>query len=168
MCPVMNVATAISAAPTAPAFMTARNGQSVDEAAVSGTPSAAEQDRSVFQRFPVIAFSYEADVSRLVMLYRDPESGKTVEQIPSEAALKQYKEQQAKDRRKELSELRLLVGGSGADAGGRFAPKAGSGSGGSSVPAATGGIERPTVSPAIAAGVTSAGGAPQSGVNLLV
>lgn len=164
----MNVASAISAAPSAPAFMTARNGQTVDEGAGSGTPSAAEQDRSVFQRFPVIAFSYEADASRLVMLYRDPETGKTIEQIPSEAALKQYKEQQASDRRKELSELRLLVGGSGADSGDRFAPKVAKAAGGSTVTGATGGNDGFPVSPVVAAGRTGAGGTSQSGVNLLV
>lgn len=164
----MNVASAIVAAPSAPAFMTARNGQSVDEGAGSGIPPATEQERSVFQRFPVIAFSYEADASRLIMLYRDPESGKTIEQIPSEAALKQYKERQASDRRKELAELRLLVGGSGADAGDRLTSRAGKTVGEPTTPTNFGGNEGASVSPAVAAGGTGTGGAPQSGVNLLV
>lgn len=167
----MNVAFAISAAPLAPALMTARNGRPVDEAADTGTPSTADQDRSLFQRFPVIAFSYEADASRLVMLYRDPDTGKTIEQIPSEAALKQYKEQQTKDRRKELSELRLLVGGADTGEGERFAPKAaGTSRGTSTSTTGTVGSETAFAAAAVAgaSGRAGAGGGPQSGVNLLV
>lgn len=162
----MNMAIAISAAPSASALMTARNGQSVDEGAPGGTPSVAEQDRSVFQRFPVIAFSYEADASRLVMLYRDPDTGTTIEQIPSEAALKQYKEQQAKERRKEIAEMRLLVGGSDPAVPGN----SGAMSRGTPSAAGTSGADAVAVSPAVAAGTarTGGGGAPQSGVNLLV
>jgi hypothetical protein len=165
----MNVASAISAAPQAPALMTARNGKSVDEVAGTGTPSSAEQDRSLFQRFPVIAFSYEADASRLVMLYRDPDTGKTIEQIPSEAALKQYKEQQTKDRRKELGELRLLIGaGDGADTG-RFGSTTGAPSGVGSGRFADG-TDVPDAArvPAGVAGSSGSGAAGKSGVNLLV
>ncbi|WP_159107364.1 hypothetical protein [Azospirillum sp. B506] len=65
-------------------------------------------------RFPTIAFSYDTDASRLVMLYRDPANGKTVSQIPTEAALKQYKEAQQKEKDAErASMLTLTVDGSG-------------------------------------------------------
>lgn len=153
--------------------MTARNGQPVDEAADTGIPSVAGQERSVFQRFPVIAFSYEADASRLVMLYRDPDTGKTIEQIPSEAALKQYKEQQTKDRRKELSELRLIVGGDDAGEGGRGARFSGVASGGDPPGGkGPGGSDAPSVPATITAvsgfGRSGAGGGSLSGVNLLV
>ncbi|QCG88746.1 hypothetical protein E6C72_12890 [Azospirillum sp. TSH100] len=55
------------------------------------------------------------------MLYRDPANGKTVSQIPTESALKQYKEAQQKEKDADrASMLKLTVGGSG-QAGGQSA-----------------------------------------------
>ncbi|KAA0575001.1 hypothetical protein FZ029_16700 [Azospirillum sp. Sh1] len=52
------------------------------------------------------------------MLYRDPANGKTVSQIPTEAALKQYKEAQQKEKNAErASLLKLTVGGDGQGSG---------------------------------------------------
>lgn len=88
--------------------MTASNGKAVDEAA-AGTPPGGERDAPVFGRYPLIALNYNADASRLVLQYRDPETGKTVSQIPSETALRQY--EAAQKERKRAQRLQLVVGG---------------------------------------------------------
>ena len=126
----MNVASATSTVSRPFAFMTPRGSDAVDGGAGTRTPSpttrgdsghAGEADPLV-NRFPTIAFSYDTDASRLVMLYRDPANGKTVSQIPTEAALKQYKEAQQQEKNAErASLLKLTVGVGRADgqAGGR-------------------------------------------------
>ncbi|WP_044551490.1 hypothetical protein [Azospirillum lipoferum] len=122
----MNVASATSTVSRPFAFMTPRGSDAVDGGAGTRTPSpatrgdgghAGEADPLV-NRFPTIAFSYDTDASRLVMLYRDPANGKTVSQIPTEAALKQYKEAQQQEKNAErASLLKLTV--SGGQAGGQ-------------------------------------------------
>lgn len=132
--------------------MAARNGQTVDAGASTRIPQDAGRGTAAGQaipradgeepltgRYPIVAFSYDADASRLVMLLRDPADGKAVSQIPTEAALKQYKEAQKTERKeKRAAELEVLVGGRDGESGSRgtagssspsgFAP-AGSGSG---------------------------------------
>lgn len=139
----MNVAVATSTVSRPFAFMTPRGSDAVETGAGTPTPtSAVSADRLAPQpveaeaaaggtdplvnRFPTIAYSYDTDASRLVMLYRDPANGKTVSQIPTEAALKQYKEAQQKEKDAERATLlKLTVGGGGqgsGPAGGRSAP----------------------------------------------
>ncbi|CAO3402111.1 hypothetical protein VH569_19485 [Azospirillum sp. 11R-A] len=131
----MNVAVATSTVSRPFAFMTPRGSDAVDPGAGTRTPTSstvpqAEADTAgttepLVNRFPTVAFSYDTDASRLVMLYRDPANGKTVSQIPTEAALKQYKEAQQKEKDAErASLLKLTVGESGqagGQAGGRSA-----------------------------------------------
>ncbi|MFP5515656.1 MAG: hypothetical protein ACLGJC_21540 [Alphaproteobacteria bacterium] len=118
----MNVASATSTVSRPFAFMTPRGSDAVDGgagsrippvAAPSGAPSAgAGEADPLVNRFPTIAYSYDTDASRLVMLYRDPANGKTVSQIPTEAALKQYKEAQQQEKNAERAALlKLTVGG---------------------------------------------------------
>jgi hypothetical protein len=123
----MNVAAATSTVSRPFAFMTPRGSDAVETGADTRTPTAAapadpQLDASgtdpLVNRFPTIAFSYDTDASRLVMLYRDPANGKTVSQIPTEAALKQYKEAQQKEKNAErASLLKLTVGGDGQGSG---------------------------------------------------
>lgn len=135
----MNVAVATSTVSRPFAFMTPRGSDAVDPGASTRTPTSstvpqAEAETAgttepLVNRFPTVAFSYDTDASRLVMLYRDPANGKTVSQIPTEAALKQYKEAQQKEKDAErASLLKLTVGESGqggqqagGEAGGRSA-----------------------------------------------
>ena len=103
--------------------MTPRGSDAVETGAGTRTPTASapadpQPDAGgadpLVNRFPTIAFSFDTDASRLVMLYRDPANGKTVSQIPTEAALKQYKEAQQKEKNAErASLLKLTVGGDG-------------------------------------------------------
>jgi len=120
----MNVAVATSTVSRPFAFMTPRGSDAVDAGAGTRTPTSStsaqpEADTAgttdpLVNRFPTVAFSYDTDASRLVMLYRDPANGKTVSQIPTEAALKQYKEAQQKEKDAErASLLKLTVGESG-------------------------------------------------------
>ncbi|WP_434623020.1 hypothetical protein [Azospirillum sp. B2RO_4] len=117
----MNVAAATSTVSRPFAFMTPRGSDAVETGAGTRTPTTAapadpQPDTGgtdpLVNRFPTIAFSYDTDASRLVMLYRDPANGKTVSQIPTESALKQYKEAQQKEKNAErASLLKLTVGG---------------------------------------------------------
>lgn len=119
----MNVAAATSTVSRPFAFMTPRGSDAVETGAGTRTPTASapsdpQPDAGgadpLVNRFPTIAFSFDTDASRLVMLYRDPANGKTVSQIPTEAALKQYKEAQQKEKNAErASLLKLTVGGDG-------------------------------------------------------
>ncbi|WP_188051960.1 hypothetical protein [Azospirillum sp. Sh1] len=123
----MNVAAATSTVSRPFAFMTPRGSNAVETGAGTRTPTSAvpadpQPDAGgtnpLVNRFPTIAFSYDTDASRLVMLYRDPANGKTVSQIPTEAALKQYKEAQQKEKNAErASLLKLTVGGDGQGSG---------------------------------------------------
>ncbi len=148
----MNVAAATSTVSRPFAFMTPRGSDAVETGAGSRTPAASapadpQPDAGgtdpLVNRFPTIAFSYDTDASRLVMLYRDPANGKTVSQIPTEAALKQYKEAQQKEKDTErASLLKLTVGGDG-QGNGQASGQAGSqsaayGRGGSGAPPAAG------------------------------
>lgn len=140
----MNVASATSTVSRPFAFMTPRGSDAVDGGAGTripasttsgGSADAGEADPLV-NRFPTIAFSYDTDASRLVMLYRDPANGKTVSQIPTEAALKQYKEAQQQEKNAERAALlKLTVSGGqggGPQGGGAENGRAGgTGSGGS-------------------------------------
>lgn len=115
---VMDVASATSTASRPFPLATARGGDTAVAEAGIPTPAASTDSEPLVNRFPSIAFSYDVDASRLVMLYRDPANGKTVSQIPTETALKQYKEAQQQERR--AAALTVTVGGpddTGGDAG---------------------------------------------------
>jgi len=120
----MNVASATATALAPLTAMTARNGVAVDKGAdpgsVPATDKSAEPTKGnedpLVGRYPRVAFRFDADASRLVLLFRDPADGATVEQIPTEAALKQYKEA-LKDRKDGKPSLQLLVGGADGDQG---------------------------------------------------
>ncbi|HYH19092.1 MAG TPA: hypothetical protein VD995_10780 [Azospirillum sp.] len=113
--------------------MTARNGGDAEDRADTRIPSREEGEAPVVGRYPMIAFSFNADASRLVLLYRDPSTGRTVDQIPSETALKHYEEAQKKEEKRKR--LEVIVGGAAADA------ADGSGMSGASVtPSASGGL----------------------------
>ncbi|MBB3264291.1 hypothetical protein FHW79_001906 [Azospirillum sp. OGB3] len=111
----MNVAIATATAARPLAFMTARNSDAVENAAEAGTPSTKDpvtgQSEPLGGRYTKTAYRYDADASRLVLLFRSPEDGATLDQIPTEAALRQYREAQ-KDRKSGKASLELLVGGS--------------------------------------------------------
>jgi hypothetical protein len=110
---VMNVAPSTSAALRPLAFMTARSGETVEKGAASPIPSSLDATDPLVNRYPSIAFSYDVDASRLVMQYRDPANGKTVSQIPTEAALKQYKEAQQQEKEAaRAAAFEVTVGGS--------------------------------------------------------
>ena len=115
---VMNVASATSTASRPFALMTARSGDAAEKGAETRTLPQSTESEPLVNRFPSIAFTYDVDASRLVMQYRDPANGKTVSQIPTETALKQYKEaqQQEKDAAR-ASTLEVTVGGSDNQAG---------------------------------------------------
>lgn len=109
----MNVASAIAASSRVLPVMTARNVGDAEDGADTRIPSTdkgeSKGEGPLVARYPMIAFSFNADASRLVLLYRDPATGKTVDQIPSETVLKQYEEAQRKeDKRKKLE---VIVGG---------------------------------------------------------
>ncbi|WP_353860751.1 hypothetical protein [Azospirillum formosense] len=96
--------------------MTARNSDAVENAADAGTPSAkdpatGQSEPLTSGRYTKTAYRYDAEASRLVLLFRSPEDGATLDQIPTEAALRQYREAQ-KDRKSGKASLELLVGGS--------------------------------------------------------
>lgn len=109
----MNVAPSTSTALRPFPVMTARNGETVEKGADSPIPSQQDTIDPLVNRYPTIAFSYDVDASRLVMQYRDPANGKTVSQIPTEAALKQYKEAQQQEKEaSRASAFEVTVGGS--------------------------------------------------------
>lgn len=163
----MNVAVATSTVSRPFAFMTPRGSDAVEPGASTRTPPSntvpqAEAETAgttepLVNRFPTVAFSYDTDASRLVMLYRDPANGKTVSQIPTEAALKQYKEAQQKEKDAErASLLKLTVGesGQGGQAGGQADGRSAAyGRGGTDGPAMAGTATAST--PRTAAPVTS-------------
>jgi len=105
----MNVASAIAASPRMLPVMTARNGGDAEDRADTRIPSKEEGEAPLIARYPMIAFSFNADASRLVLLYRDPATGKTVDQIPSETALKHYEDAQNKEEKRK--KLEVVVGG---------------------------------------------------------
>lgn len=106
----MEVASATAAAPRATAFLTALDG---GKATGQGAQSPSGDDQEALlseQRFTRVALFFNSEVSRLVLQFRDPDTGKTLEQIPSEAVLKQYEEAQ-KERSRAKNHLQLVVGG---------------------------------------------------------
>ncbi|WP_146210798.1 hypothetical protein [Azospirillum sp. TSO35-2] len=113
----MDVAAATSTVSRPLPVMTPRGSDAVETGAGTRTPTPATTasgggTEPLVNRFPSIAFTYDTDASRLVMQYRDPANGKTVSQIPTEAALKQYKEAQQQEKDAErASLLKLTVGG---------------------------------------------------------
>ncbi len=130
----MNVAPATSTVSRPFSFMTAHGGDTAVTRAEAQTPAAATDSEPLVNRFPSIAFSYDVDASRLVMLYRDPANGKTVSQIPTETALKQYKEAQQQEKR--AATLAVTVGGA-ADAQGGGTGTGASGKNGVGTPTTT-------------------------------
>ncbi|WP_448205583.1 hypothetical protein [Azospirillum sp. sgz302134] len=131
----MNVALATTTAVKPLPIMTARGGATAERGADTGLAPAADpaanpapvaatdpaanttasptadKDAPIVGRYPKVAYRYDADASRLVLLFRNPADGATVDQIPTETALKQYKEA-LKDRKSGAPSLKLLVGGS--------------------------------------------------------
>lgn len=93
----MSLAAAVSAPSGPVAYLTYRPGMSACDnaepsvAAPAPEPApasgAAEKNSP---RYVSLAFTYNQDAARLVMLYRSPSTGETVSQIPSEVALKRY------------------------------------------------------------------------------
>ncbi len=153
----MNVATASATAYRPVEFMTARPSQNGAQEAGGRTPSGESQAASVFQRFPIVAFSFETNASRLVMHFRDPDTGHTVSQIPSEAALKQYEERQKNERREERRErFEVIVGGAAVE---RGAGAKGSGNGAAGASAAGGASTGAPSSGGASTGGASTGGA---------
>ncbi|MGF7175143.1 hypothetical protein [Azospirillum doebereinerae] len=156
----MNVAPATSTASRPFSFMTAHGGDTAAAGAGGRTPAQPSSDTAdtepLVNRFPIIGFSYDVDASRLVMQYRDPANGKTVSQIPTEAALKQYKEAQQQEKNAaRAAVLEVTVGGSG----GR--PDTGGSGGGSGVSSRDGGGGAARSSlPAAAAHIASVNAAP--------
>lgn len=69
---------------------------------------------SAYPRFVSPVLEYNQGAERMVMLFRDPTTGKTEDQIPSEAALKQYREAVQRTRSQRNSESLAKVGDSGA------------------------------------------------------
>lgn len=170
----MNVALATATAQKPLAFMAARNGAAVDEGADTRTPpktnattedATTNKEAALYGRYPSIAFSFDTDAERLVMLFRDPADGSTVSQIPTEAALKQYKEAQ-KERKSGRSSLELLVGTDGdkgkgdnsrVSASGKFAPPSPSSAPSSSGTHASVVSSPPVTTSAVPMGETSTG-----------
>lgn len=183
----MYVANAAYAAPSATAFTPVRGGYPAGERAgeradgaaragdTAGTASRVTsvpgfEDEPIVGRYPVVAFSFNADVSRLVMLYRDPATGETEQQIPSEVALKQYEEAQKKERAAARRKLEVVVGGAdrpgspaGSDAAAAGTGLRATGAAGGGAPsvsaapgttAATVGVTTQAPAPAVASAVT--------------
>lgn len=141
----MDVALATGAVARPFTIMTARSSGIADEGSGTATPSADSKSDPLTNRYPMVAFSYDVDASRLVMLYRDPANGKTVSQIPTETALKQYKEAQEQEKLVDrAASLKMTIGSAaakasnGADsAGGKIVSSPGSSSVASSIPSTT-------------------------------
>lgn len=172
----MSVAIATSQAFQAPVFMTARNGRTVDEGvdttSVASTASGSPSNLASGSRYPVIGFKYDQEASRLVLLYRNPDTGATVAQIPTEVALRQYEEQQQKDRKADQRQLLHIVEDGGVS---------GTAKGTTAIPGApvktTAAAKTPTLTlvsstpaPAVSADATSAPPSPMpsTGVNIVV
>lgn len=86
---------------------------------------------AAYPRFVSPVLEYNQNAERMVMLFRDPASGKTTDQIPSEAALKQYQEAARRTRSQRNSDI--LNGGE------TDTSKPGSGSSGSGLSLGSGG-----------------------------
>ena len=115
----MNVAIATATVVKPLTVMTARNSDAVETGAGTGAvptkgAAAGQSDplsEPLFGRYTKSAYRYDADASRLVILFRNPEDGATLDQIPTEAALRQYREAQ-KGRKGGKASLELVVGDS--------------------------------------------------------
>lgn len=113
----MDVALATGAVARPFTIMTARSSGIADEGPGTTTPSVDSKSDPLTNRYPMVAFSYDVDASRLVMLYRDPANGKTVSQIPTETALKQYKEAQEQEKLVDrAASLKMTIGSAAAKA----------------------------------------------------
>lgn len=161
----MNVAIANTVGYGSTAFMSARSAEAGVPGAETRTPPEAERGEEAGNtftaRYPMVALSYDQDASRLVMLFRDPETGNAVAQIPSKVVVKQYQEAQIERRRDETRKFEVVVGGAdekdsgGADAsGGKTGLFAGGDSGSGATSVGVGGSS---------AGAGSSGGARASG-----
>eukprot|EP00906_Rhabdomonas_costata_P011865 RCo016874 len=120
----MNLATANTVGNTPAAFVTTRNtgigvqgvgtqslSQSQDEFSSFGQDASDTKTLSPYiARYPTVAFTYNEDASRLIMLFRDPSTGQKVSQIPSEVVVKQYEEVQTAKRRSERPSFQVVVG----------------------------------------------------------
>lgn len=69
------------------------------------------KDDPLVNRYPRIGVSFNSEASRLIILFRDPATGKAIDQIPSEAALKQYMEAQQKEKAAATPRYDAVVGG---------------------------------------------------------
>lgn len=126
----MDLATANTVGNSSTAFVTTRNtgigvqgaqtqNLSQSGAAAQGTKTPSQQAEAAVDnkdlspyvaRYPTVAFSFNEDASRLIMLFRDPDTGRTVSQIPSEVVVKQYKEAQLSQRKADGSNLQVVIG----------------------------------------------------------
>lgn len=88
----------------------------------TATPGAGEggKDDPLVNRYPRIGVSFNSEASRLIILFRDPTTGKAVDQIPSEVALKQYIDAQQKEKAAVTTRYDTVVGAvpAGGQAGG--------------------------------------------------
>jgi len=120
----MNMAAAVSATSGAGAHFAISSPRGGFTASTStdqttDTPVRADSDTSgsdgkeaAYPRFVSPVLDYNQGAERMVMLFRNPTTGKTEDQIPSEAALKQYQEAAQRTRTQRNSEV-LAAGADG-------------------------------------------------------
>ena len=63
------------------------------------------EDQGAYPRYVSPVFEYNQDAERLVMMFRNPSTGKAEDQIPSEVALKQYQESARRSRKQRQDEF---------------------------------------------------------------
>lgn len=161
----MNVAPATYQSASALGTMTARGGQNAETGA-GARPASATADPSPTNAFhyPIVGFTYDRETWKVVILYRDPETGKTTGQIPTEAALERYKlsqhlEKSAEERRE--TESKSAAAGA-TSSGATVTPLFSTGS------STTGATGHASASPSTKAGGTSTGATSTSPVNVVV
>lgn len=114
----MNVALATYPGTSSLGIMTSRGGRSVESGPEVDSASVSDRSRSSVFHYPVVGFSYDRETWRVIILFRDPDSGLTTSQIPSTAALERYKQnlriEKADDAKNEASDRRGETSGGSA------------------------------------------------------
>jgi len=99
----MSVQSAVFATsrPVAPtAVLTPRGGEEPTPSGSSRAPAApGTREVGPLERYLNPTMTYNADAGRLVMMFRDAETGEVIDQIPSESAVRQYEESLRKQER---------------------------------------------------------------------
>jgi hypothetical protein len=118
-----------------PAIMTGNGGQSAVVSSGTDSALASNSNSATYSHAPVVGFTYDRQASRLLLLYRDPDDGKIVTQIPSRVAVQSYLATQSRPDSSATSQLN--VADIGTDSG---SPSTGSttGSGETGTPGTTG------------------------------